>query len=311
MATQSATPEPLTLHQKMFNQRLLAEHCWTEEVALHVYYNEILQQEPPMVILQQQHSVSSNSKSNRNTNQKALVAELMDTIKCCNAQLQYFGLEIVSIGIPISDPSSIVATMKNRSSRNKDADTAAEEDDVARPTPTKIQKYYTMMNQYPDNIAKDVFQNTLFQPPVLQAYVKLVLHHLLQRPPPKTATRATLLNLKNDIPYDNVTTKLTLSMVEDMMERLIEEHWLIEVRGNSPHPTPDNDVDDDDDDEDDNLHHNKKRRSNIPSTKNSTRITIGPRSYCELSYLFMNHPDESDVAVVDTTQIPQPIYIRF
>jgi hypothetical protein len=189
-----------------------------------------------------------------------------------------------------------------------------------------------MINQFPDAITKDVFQNYIFQPPSLQSYVKQILFHLAQQYP-TPASRATILNLKNNIPTassqegktaikpmmdddDNddstttarptptsssssttTTTKVTLSQAEDMLERLLDEQWLMQVEVGTK---------------------SKKRRSTSSSSSSSTSniakmIVLGPRAWGELSYLLSSSDESMEQTRSASTKLllPQPIYIRY
>jgi hypothetical protein len=187
----------LTVPQKMFLQRMLAEHCWTEKEAKKVH------------------------------TETQAASSLRETIQCCNTQLAQFGLEIVSL------------TLKETC-------------------------YYTLMNQYPDPMVRDIYAPIHFQPQALQQYLQDIFLHLLQAPE-RSATRAVLLNLKHNAQNGG---DLSLSRVEDMLERWIEERWLM--------------------------------------SSTNHQITIGPRSYCELSYLWTT----TDLADSVTAPIPQPVFIR-
>jgi hypothetical protein len=69
----------LSQGQKALNQRLLAEHCMSEE-ALQQVYQEIMEQ-----------GMDMGNNSGRN---------LKECIQSCNAQLKYLGLEIVALKWP-------------------------------------------------------------------------------------------------------------------------------------------------------------------------------------------------------------------
>ena len=290
--------DELGIAQKMFNQRLLAEHCWTEAQAQHIYTDEILP------------SCSATGDSGPRD------ISLIDTIKLCNSHLSDFGLEIVSITVP---------DYTNQDSNDDDDD--EEEEDEERPQRHPISsntiKYYTMVNKFPDTITKEVYQNYLFQPPTLQSYVKQVLLHLA-RHYPTPSTRATLLNLKNNTNENLSSTtshdgdghasqatstsvvvvappKVSLSNAEDMLERLLDEQWVMEVVTT-------------------NRNHKSQRRNSTTNTK----IAIGPRALGELSYLISSPAAGTDEEEDDNDNkpsassnhhlkvlLPQPIYIRY
>lgn len=69
--------EPLTTGQKIFNQMLLAEHCWTEKKAVQTW-NDLV-------------NAGYDMGSGNN--------DLQSTLTSCNAQLEYCGLEITAISL--------------------------------------------------------------------------------------------------------------------------------------------------------------------------------------------------------------------
>ena len=70
--------ESLSVGQQILNQRLLAEHCLTEEEAQELYA----------------------SVAEYCDNEQGESSSLADTLASCNAQLQYLGLEIVAVNLP-------------------------------------------------------------------------------------------------------------------------------------------------------------------------------------------------------------------
>jgi hypothetical protein len=136
-------------------------------------------------------------------------------------------------------------------------------------TPTR---HYAMINSFPDDVAKQSFQSVLFQPPSQQAYIRAVYETLVEAKG-SGVPRNTLLNVKNNIQQKaaegNNNNNISLSVAEDALDKLIEEKWLI-VQG-------------------------KGRNANA---------FIGPRSYCELSYLL------TEEFGMDKEDLPQQIYHR-
>jgi Nse1 non-SMC component of SMC5-6 complex len=247
---------------KMFNQRLLAEHCLSDLDA-RALWEEIRERE---------YDMGEGTKS------------FEECIASSNDALKDAGLEIVGVSIPDHSSES------NQSPQN-------------RPTKRSLVRYYSIINRFPDDVAKKCFQNMF--PPQQQAYVRLVFEKLVEGGP---ATRATVLNYKNllndngrnsnqssrltmsqmtentaEVPNEDgddtsVLTKtvLTLPMVEDVLERLLAEKWLIMK-----------------------LDGTGSRRSS-----NSSLVDIGPRSYMELSYLLV------DEFGMEKDDLPQQIYHR-
>ena len=334
----------LSVVQKMFNQRLLAAHAWTEAQAHHIYTQELL----PAV-------------SNDNDDDDAVDrVSLTETIQCCNGHLSDFGLEIVSITLPdytklqmndhddddeeeeAQDDEEEEGDTEDRppsnskSSRRSSTTTTRNSSSTTPATTSTTIKYYTIINQFPDAIAKEIYQPFLFQPNgTLQGYVQHVVWHLSQQYP-TPAARATILNLKNSIPHRRRSTtnpmevavvetmvppsstapssvvlpspKVTLSQAEDMLERLLDEQWLMEVVV---------------------LSATKNRRTS--SSSHNAKIALGPRTLGELSYLLQssssaaeddddNEPDNnvndrqpprSSSSSKWNVLLPQPIYIRY
>jgi hypothetical protein len=100
-----------------------------------------------------------------------------------NAQLRSFGLEIVGVSIKKSEEGGFT-------------------------------RYYAMMNQQNDEIAKQAFTSHLT--PVDKEYVKDVLEKLCTDGP---QTQSALLNLRN-------TAAMTLTHAEQQLETLVQQKWL-------------------------------------------------------------------------------------
>ena len=288
---------PLGIAQKMFIQRMLAEHCWTEAQA------ELVYQECGKDDDERHHDLPPRSSTPSSPS-------LVDLIKWCNSHLSDFGLEIVSVTLPDSycyHPQEEEPERPHSRRSTSSAGTSGTSNSSKGSTSTK---YYTMVNQFPDAITKDVYQNYLFQPPSLQSYVKRVLSHLAQSYP-QPAARATLLNLKHSAvppphrPDDDQKDptvssqqqqqqqpKVTLTLAEDMLERLLDEQWLRPVHGDASPP------------------------SSSRGGGAGTKIGLGPRAWGELSY-FLTTPTEEDANNNNDDDDarrrlwPQPIYIRY
>jgi hypothetical protein len=240
--------EPLSTGQKIFNQRLLAEHCLTERQA------EALYEE-----LQQTYADLEEFPS------------LIDCIKSANAQLQYLGLEIVAIAMPASASDADENDEDEDESENSHSNKKSKRASMT----TSTVRHYAMVNKFPDDIAKQTFQAAIFQPPSQQAYVKAVLEMLVQD---RATARSTLLNLKNTV--SSAESKVTLSEAQDALERLLEEKWLTETTTKSAT--------------------NKAHRRG----SNAAQVQLGPRAYCELSYLL------TEEFGMDQESMPQQIVLR-
>lgn len=127
-------------------------------------------------------------------------------------------------------------------------------------------RHFALINSQPDETAKLVFQPLLFQPPETQQFVKCVLQKLVDE---GEATRASLVNLKNDVPGN----KVNLELADNVVDKLLREKWLV--------------------------HDESKSR-----TSNSTKVQLGPRTFCELAHLLT---EEFGMPPED---LPQQIYYR-
>ena len=247
---------------KMFNQRLLAEHCLSETDARALWEG----------IRSNEYDMSGET--------------FEESIAASNEQMKYAGLEIVGVSMPENIQSQQLSSTQDSGSRSKRGG-------------KKLVRYYSIINRFPDDIAKNCFKK-LF-PPEQQAYVRLVFEKLVENGP---TSRATVLNYKNilndgnrnvsnsqrlslsqrnndddddDENNPNKAGKISLSLpvVEDIIEKLIDEKWLV-------------------------FHVDGRNRR----TSNSVLIDIGPRSYLELSYLL------TDEFGMEKDDLPQQIYHR-
>lgn len=291
--------EPLQRGQKMLNQRLLAEHCMTE-AELKTLWNELR---------------SAGNDMGGNT--------FEESIASCNNNLKLAGLEIV--GISMLDASQLRDENNDINSPGQLPSSSSSNQSSKRKPKKTLVRYYSIINQYADDIAKKCFES-MFQPQQ-QAYVRYVLEKLVELGP---TSRTTILNYKNDVnqSYQNsnrtttgnmplsqmtqntandidddgndndgnrVSTKgkispLTLPMVEDTLDQLIEAKWLILVTN----------------DHESSGGGDKRPNSNGRRTSSSSNILIdiGPRSYLEISYLLV------DEFGMEKDALPQCFYHR-
>lgn len=248
---------------KMFNQRLLAEHCLEASDAKNLW-DEI-----------------------RKLNYGMGGDTFEESIATSNEALKEAGLEIVGVSLRTQQGGRGNDQNKQASNNNR----------------TALVRYYSIINRFPDDIAKNCFQSMF--PPKQQAYVRLILEKLVELGP---STRATILNYKNIVnetsnrilssqrqsmsqltatqnSEENETqatfqknAPLTLSVVEEILEHLLDDKWLV-------------------------IHQADNGGSNR-RTSNSSLIDIGPRSYLELSYLLV------DEFGMEKDDLPQQIHHR-
>lgn len=141
---------------------------------------------------------------------------------------------------------------------------------ISIPQDNGHKRFVAMSNKFPDDVSKLVFQKS-FHPPITQSFSKLVLHKLASEGP---QSRATLINLKNEIEIDkDSSAKITLHNAEDALEQLLQAKWIVSEQAG-------------------------RRQSN------ASILQLGPRVYCELSYLLV------DEFGMEADELPQQIYYR-
>jgi hypothetical protein len=206
--------QSLTLGQKVFNQRLLAEHCLSETQASALF--EELQQTYPDL------SEGFNS--------------LHDCIKSSNGQLRHLGLEIVAIAMPAKYGVVSVADEEEENEENDDDNTMSQ---TSNSGPTKRSSsnplsgsstttlHYAIVNKFPDEVAKKTWQAAIFQPLTQQAFVKAVLERLSRE---GATPRSTLLNLKNTVSGSASSERITLGSAEEALERMLSDKWIVPAK---------------------------------------------------------------------------------
>ena len=117
--------ESLTVGQKIFNQRLLAEHCLAEHKLFAIW-----------------RQIGEHQDMGGDT--------LAETIVSCNTQLRYIGLEIRCISIKNN----------NYSSRQSDAADGSDSAVSSSQLNRKNVKYYAIVNAYPDEVGMKSFMPT-------------------------------------------------------------------------------------------------------------------------------------------------------
>ena len=142
--------------------------------------------------------------------------------------------------------------------------------------PNKNIRHYAMVNKFPDDISKCCFQSHLFQPPEQQSYVKAVLQKLVDSSSSddddnvdESPTTATTTITRAALLNLNRDAKITLASAEECLDRLLDEKWL-----------------------------------SSPKRTNQSVVRLGPRAYCELSYLL------TEEFGLETSALPQQILLR-
>lgn len=279
--------EPLQRGQKMFNQRLLAEHCLSESDAK-ILWNELRE---------------AGNDMGSDT--------FEDSIALCNNILKLAGLEIVGVSIPT--PMS-----EDEDNNNGNEIRSPNSKSPKRRSKKSLVRYYSIINQFPDDIAKKCFE-PFFQPQQ-QAYVRFIFEKLVELGP---TSRTIILNYKNDVNQNFGKTTgnnplsmsqltqntqnnndddegiiaskgkippLTLPMVEDILDQLVEGKWLVLVNGIMMEQQSQSQT------------NNKKTRNRV--SLSSVTIDIGPRAFLEISYLLV------DEFGMEKDNLPQRIYHR-
>ena len=148
--------------------------------------------------------------------------------------------------------------------------------------PNKNIRHYAMVNKFPDDISKCCFQSHLFQPPEQQSYVKAVLQKLVDSSSDdddnnddddekNTSRRNTTTTTITRAALLNLNrdAKITLASAEECLDRLLDEKWL-----------------------------------SSPKRTNQSVVRLGPRAYCELSYLL------TEEFGMEASALPQQILLR-
>jgi len=297
--------EPLTIAQKMFNQRLLAQHCMTEEEA-RTLWNEIaavtVASAPSTALPVHTSSSSSNRKTRTSTGSAAAAGStrqqqqqqqrLEDALVDMNGQLQYVGLEIVGISMMRQNNNDQESSTPQPSQTKSSKSTPKSTQTKSTPKPSQVpstqqkqnqqkqQMYYVMRNKSPDDIVKNAFWHQYTE--LQHIYVRTVIHQLVEQGPLK---RSTLLNSRlnaddtaaaaDDDNNNNITPSqtnksnktITLPAAEAVLDSLLQEKWIENVGSHCTY-------------------------------------ALSPRAYAELSYLLVKEfgmgPDE----------LPQQIFYR-
>lgn len=135
----------LTTGQRLFNQRLLAEHCLPEH-KLRAIWEQLAEQED-------------------------MGAQTMEeTMAVCNEPMRSIGLEIRCIAIKNRQQDTSL-------SMNDISDVASTAASVSQ---RKTTKYYAIVNSYPDEVAKAGFLQSMV--PGETTYIKVILENLVEEP---------------------------------------------------------------------------------------------------------------------------------
>lgn len=281
----------LSLGQKVLNQRLLAEHCWSEAQAQAVY-EELQQTYENDAVVNPNHS-------------------LMECMKSCNEQLRFLGLEIIVVAMPVAQPTLSSSSSQTSNEENEDQESGGGGNQKKQPTGTRTARHYCMVNKFPDGMAKQAWQAALFPQPAQQAFVKAVLAHLVAATTTPTTTspqhqhdrpavaaaasRSTLINLRTTPAAADASAPsiLSLPLAEDTIDRMIAEQWIVlsstvssSSRASLSNRASANTMEEHDDEENDSPPKSVRQRgrSSIGGGGGNNRFVLGPRAFGELSY---------------------------
>ncbi len=265
---------PLNNTQKIFLQRLLAQHVLTDEKAreLFAFINEGF----------------GNTQNERHD-------DFDRTLGKINASLvPAFNLEISTVSLP--SPYTI---NENDNSNGKAASSSS-----SSSSRTPLVKYHAIVNRSNDAIAKA----NAFPPsrgsngPHEMVYVRLLIERIIERGSmllenssanaypavgcPGGMNRMEIINLRTELEGAH-KGQVTIARAEATLGLLIEEGWLVRVAppsiGGGQNDDDEEDGNDDDDDDEGNKRKKRRSRSNKSSTKKGgTFYGIGPRTFMEL-----------------------------
>lgn len=269
---------PLTDSQKLFLQRLLAEHVLTDEKARELYAS-----------IREGLGRGNNDQRSDNPN------DLDRTLGIINASLvPAFNLEICTVSLPPPYPDSDKSNSDKTSSSR---------------TPPLV-RYHAIVNRSNDAIAKTYAfpSNSSLRGggangPHEMAYFRLILERIIERGSmllensranaypsvgcPGGMKRMEIINLRTEL--DGVhQNQVSIAQAELAMGLLVEDGWLVRMAPPSLGRVEDEDDDNDnDDDEDENGNATRKNRRTggrrkSSSVKGGTFFGIGPRCFMEL-----------------------------
>lgn len=281
---------PLTNTQKIFLQRLLAQHVLTDEKA-----RELLA------------SVNEGFGNGQNDRHD----DFDRTLGIINASLvPAFNLEIctVSLPYPYTNNENDNGNRKENSSRNS------------------LVKYHAVVNRSNDAIAKtSAFPSSRgSNGPHEMAYVRLLIERIIERGSmllensssnaypalgcPGGMNWMEIINLRTELEGAHMG-QVPIAQAEMVLRLLVEEGWLVQVAppslGGGKNADEDDEKDDDEDEEGNNDRRKKRRaRSNKSSTKKGgTFYGIGPRTFMELGDFLLK-------AGLPADRLPQSILHR-
>jgi len=292
ISTMAAGIAPLTNTQKIFLQRLLAQHVLTDEKARELFA-----------------SINEGFGNTQNVRND----EFDRTLGKINASLvPAFNLEICTVSLP------------SPYTKNTGDDNA---NDKTPSTRIPLTKYHAIVNRSNDGIAKtNSFPNSRgSNGPHEMAYVRLLIERIIERGSmllensrssnaypavgcPGAMNRMEIINLRTELEGAH-QGHVTIAQAEMMLGLLVEEGWLVRMAPPSFGGSQNEDDDDDDADEDDEEGNEtrKPRRTNnkrkTPAKKGGTFYGIGPRCFMELGEFLMK-------AGLPENRLPQSILHR-
>ena len=126
------------------------------------------------------------------------------------------------------------------------------------------QRHYALVNKVPDEVAKTTFQK--LYSPLEHQYIAKVLQTLAEE---GEASRATLINLKSQVPSPTPSQTFRLNDAERTLQQLQDEKWIVEVSNKAAV-------------ESSSSGQKRRREGSIQAP-----MTLAPRAYMELGNLLV------------------------
>ena len=208
---------PLSLGEKLLNQRLLAETCMTEERVQELW------------------------KGYHAKGQIEDASSLQDSLVKCNSALQMANLEIVGIVFPH-------ASARTQNTQDDDDDNEAASPSLSQRSRTTT-KYLAMIHKHTPNggdsstqqsASRIAFVKPCLGGPMAMKHRRAILEHLAHH---ATAPRSTLINLKNELRNRNSSSQddegdtassmpnYSLDMAEQCLNGMVHDQWLVSTGG--------------------------------------------------------------------------------
>ena len=287
---------PLTNSQKLFLQRLLVSHVLTEESAQQLYASikETFKDVAPVV---EDDEDDDEDDNNNNGDQGYMGNNLAHCLGIINASLvPAFNLEVCTVSLP--PPYKI---QKNNDTQSLSQDNGGGKKRAA------LTKYHAIVNRSNDNVAQSHAFPLSKGGPHEMAYFRLIIEKIVENGLelleaggggsngaavgcPGALNRMELINLRTEM-EGNHKDKLNIAQVENALDLMENEGWLVRVAPPDEDDDDDDDSDKEDGDSDDEdgggkkKRKRKKKRASSDGRRKSLKGTfygIGPRSFMEL-----------------------------